>query len=74
MDFHLEMEMHYFLLDKYLQIIAKPVFMFLSSKVRRFTKKKKSTKPPSYPYTGKQLEKEKRGLSFVLYLGYLEAP
>ena len=40
MDFHLEMEMHYFLLDKYLQIIAKPVFMFLSSKVRRFTKKK----------------------------------
>ena len=55
-DFHLEMKVHDFLLNKYLQIIAKPVFRFLSSKIRRFTKKKSKQ---SYSYTGKELDKEK---------------
>ena len=73
-DFHLEMEIHFFRLHKYFQIIAKPVFRFPSSKVRRFTEKKESTKPPSYLYTGKKLGKEKCGLTFILYLGYFEAP
>ena len=66
MDFH-EVEIHDFLLDKYLQIIAKRVFRFLSSKVRRFTKRKESTKPPSYPYTGKQTKKNMASRSFCTY-------
>ena len=45
MDVHLEMEISDdFLSNKYLQIIATPVFRVLSSKVRWFTKKKRVNK------------------------------
>ena len=43
-DIHLEMEFGVFLLDKYLQFIAKLVFRFLPNKVRQFTKKERVNK------------------------------
>ena len=72
-DFHLEIDICDFLLDKYLQIIAKLVFRFLSSKTICSKKKKKEkerkrkrlNKSLEVSCTGKQLGTGKGGLSFV---------